>query len=30
MDEKDIKVKTVQTAKLLFPGGAKLDPPYLL
>jgi 4-carboxymuconolactone decarboxylase len=28
MDEKDIKVKTIQTAKLLFSGGAKIDPPY--
>ena len=30
MDENDVKVKTAQTAKLLFSGGAKLDPPYLL
>jgi 4-carboxymuconolactone decarboxylase len=31
MDEKeDIKAKTAQTAKLLFSGGAKLDPPYCL
>ncbi|OPY87808.1 MAG: Carboxymuconolactone decarboxylase family protein [Smithella sp. PtaU1.Bin162] len=30
MEEKDIQTKTAQTAKLLFSGGAKLDPPYLL
>ena len=30
MDEIDIKAKTMQTAKLLFSGGAKLDPPYNL
>ncbi|HPK53240.1 MAG TPA: carboxymuconolactone decarboxylase family protein [Smithellaceae bacterium] len=30
MDEKDIKIKTMQTAKLLFSGGAKIDPPYYL
>lgn len=30
MDKKEIEVKTAQTAKLLFSGGAKLDPPYFL
>jgi 4-carboxymuconolactone decarboxylase len=30
MDEKDIKARTAQTAKLLFSGGAKLEPPYTL
>ena len=30
MDENDVKVKTAQTAKLLFSGGAKIDPPYFL
>lgn len=30
MEEKDIQAKTAQTAKLLFSGGAKLEPPYYL
>jgi 4-carboxymuconolactone decarboxylase len=30
MDEKDIKTKTAQTAKMLFAGGAKIDLPYSL